>query len=326
MEETTPRAPKKIRLTRAEVYAMGISSPRKKKLTFGLVGLLLVAAMGSGLWHFQEVWLPYWFPSTQEPWAPAAAQATVESTANPMAMTSAEPPPAAALGSELDFLSAAAWDHPQFLRGIRLFNRALDLHRLFLSDRSLALLPAQVEEGALQAALAFDGLRAEAPPAVPLGDYIARCRRLVVEIRRLSRLATAPAAATQPPSPSTPRPEEPPTRPGEPWQNPDYLQGARLFNRALEQYQLFLADKSRTERLKPIEEDAFQAAKKFEALRGQEPEHIPLGDHINQCYKLIADCRRQNLESASPETGKPLGNGLAGPSHRPALPAYPPPQ
>jgi len=86
-----------------------------------------------------------------------------------------------------------------------------------------------------------------------------------------------------------------------------------------------LANKSRTELLKPIEEDAFLAAKKFEAIRTQAPTNLSVGDHISQCYKLISDCRRQNLEEGSSATDQPRDRGTTGPSHRPALPAYQPP-
>ena len=58
---------KKIRLTKSEVYAMGISSPKKKRIAFGLVGLLILAAAGNLLWYFQDVWLPYWFPAENAP-------------------------------------------------------------------------------------------------------------------------------------------------------------------------------------------------------------------------------------------------------------------
>ena len=55
MEErpTQPPAPsgrKKIRLTKSEVYAMGIASPQKKRLAFGLVGLLIASVLAVVLW------------------------------------------------------------------------------------------------------------------------------------------------------------------------------------------------------------------------------------------------------------------------------------
>ena len=50
MEESQPRAPKKIRLTKSEAYAMRLSSPKKKRIAFGLVGLLVMAALGNVLY------------------------------------------------------------------------------------------------------------------------------------------------------------------------------------------------------------------------------------------------------------------------------------
>ena len=328
MEEPVPSSPKKIRLTKSEVYALQLSGPRKRKIAFGLVGLLIAAALGNVLWHFQEFWLPYWFPAGEQP-APAVAP---DNTRPPESPAPAErPAPATAparLDSQLDFLTAATWENSQFQQGVRLFNRALDLYRQAVRKPAAAA-PPQIEEDALQAARIFEALRPDAPAAVPLGSYVARCQQLVLEARQLGRPAAAPPrpAPGAAPAPPPARPDVPPYRPGEPWQHPDYLQGARLFNQALEQYKLFLADKSRTELLPPIEEAAFQAAKKFEALKGLAPDGVPLGDHITQCYKLISDCRRQNLEGGAPESdsGKPFDRGTTGPSRRPALPAYQPP-
>ena len=322
---------KKIRLTKSEVYAMGISSPKKKRIAFGLVGLLILAATGNLLWYFQDVWLPYWFPA--EP-APVPIQAVAdEKPAAPAAPArpagEAPAPVPIPAPATLDFLSATAWDHPQFIQGVRLFNQALDRFRTFQRDRRPAELLKQVEGGALQAAMAFDQIRAEAPAAVPLAEYVARCQKLAVEARNLARppSALAPAPAPKPAvAAPPPRPATPPPKPGETWQDPDFLEGAKLFNQALEQYKLFLADKSHVELLKPIEDTAFQAAKKFEAIQNSAPSTVPIGDHVSKCYRLIADCRRQNLESANPESADSAPHGkVVGPSRRPALPAYQPP-
>ena len=321
-EAAPPKASKKIRLTRAEAYAMRISSPRKKRLTFGLIGLLIAGALGGALWRFQDLWLPYWLPEQESaPAAGAPAADAAPAAGEPAAAETGTSAPGAP-NAELDFLSAAAWDHPQFQQGVRLFNQALDRLRLFSRDRAQRSLLAQIEEGAVRASQAFEPLRTEAPPAVPLAEYLARCRQLAEEARRLSR--PLPAAAAASPQ-AAPRADIPPHRAGEPWKHPDYLEGARLFNQALAQYKLFLANKARTELLKPIEEDAFQAAKKFEALKGQAPEDVPIGDHITQCYKLISDCRRQHLEGANAEPAGPFDRSTAGPNRRPALPAYRPP-
>ena len=327
MEEPVPRSPKKIRLTKSEVYAMRLSSPRKRKLAFGLVGLLIAAALGNVLWHFQEFWLPYWFPGTNQS-APAASPENAGQLAAPAGQpATATAPVPVHMEAKLDFLTAATWENSQFQQGVRLFNRALDLYRQ--TERThVNAAPPQIETDALQADRIFEALRSSAPAHIPLDGYVARCQQLAMAARQLGRpVAPAAAPASNPHlPPATARAEVPPYRPGEPWQHPDYLQGAKLFNQALEQYKQFLADKSHTELLAPIEDAAFQAAKKFEALKDQAPEGVPLGDHITQCYKLISDCRRQDLEGGESESngGKPFERGTAGPSRRPALPAYQP--
>ena len=321
-QPSPPPARKKIRLTRAEAYAMGLRSPRKRKLAFSLGGLLVAVALGNVLWHFQDLWLPYWLPAESS--APPAATPAVPD-AVPAAAETAASTDAATEAAPLDFLSAAAWDDARFHSGVRRFNQALDRHRQFLRDRQPAALLPQIEEGAAQAARLFAELRPAAPAAVPLAEYAERAERLAAEARRLARPAPPPAApAPAPAGGSAPAAASVPFQPGQPWAHPDYQQGARLFNQALEQYKVFLADKSRLELLKPIEDAAFQAAKKFEALKGQAPEGVPLNDHITQCYKLISDCRRQHLEGANAEPANPFDRGTAGPARRPALPAYQP--
>ena len=317
-QPTPPPARKKIRLTRAEAYAMGLRNPRKRKLAFSLGALLVAVALGNVLWHFQELWLPYWLPA--EPPAPSAAAPTA---ARAEAETAEAAAAAAPETAPLDFLSAAVWDDARFHQGVRRFNQALDHHRQFLRDRRPATLLPQIEEGAAQAARLFTELRPAAPAAVPLAEYAERAERLAAEARRLARPAP-PQTAPAPAAGSAPAAAVP-FQPGQPWAHPDYQQGARLFNQALEQYKVFLADKSRAELLQPIEDAAFQAAKKFEALKGQAPAGVPLNDHITQCYKLISDCRRQHLEGANPEPANPFDRGTAGPARRPALPAYQPP-
>ncbi len=326
MEETPPKEPRKIRLTRAEAYAISLPGKRKKKVTFTAIGLLVAAALGYTLWHFQEFWLPYWLPN-EEP-TPEVATATDESTASTPTLSPTESEPVVAAPEErpLDYLSAAIWNHPRFHQGVKLFNQALDAQRAF-QRAPVSLHPlVQAEENTLQAIELFTSLKEISPTDVPLDEYISTTRRLVLEGRRLARdVRTAQAAATaQEQETPTPAPaataKAPPLKPGEPWQHPDFLEGARLFNQALEQYKAFQADKSRMDLLKPIEDDCFQAAKKFEALRAEAPEGVPLNQYITQCYRLISDCRRQNLESGglvrtgtavSPKHNRPLATARA---------------
>ena len=307
---------------------MGMPSPKKKRIAFGLVALLIAVALGNVLWHFQDLWLPYWFPSNAEPAGPLVQTSAASATVTVATAPAASAPAAEALPITLDFLSATAWDEPRFLQGVRLFNQALDRYRTFLQDRRPVDLLPLIEESALQAAMMFDQLKPNAPASVPLADYVARCQKLATEARNLrlpaaARLAPAPAPAPAVPAPP-PRAATPAPKPGEAWQDPDYLQAANLFNQALAQYKAFLADKSHLEMLKPIEDTAFQAAKKFESIQNQAPASVPISDHISQCYRLIADCRRQNLESgADLENSDSTSHGrVVGPNRRPALPAY----
>lgn len=328
-QQTPPAGRKKIRLTKSEVYAMGISAPKKKRLAFGAAGLLVVAVLGAALWHFQDLWLPYWLPE-QAAETPATAPETAPA-AEPLPAGASAPAAAPATApATLEFLTATAWDHPEFLRGVRLFNQALDRYRTFQRDGRPRELLQQIEDGALQAAATFAPLRAEAPAAVPLAEYVLRSHQLAQAARNLARPAAAPAPAPAVAAPPPrPKPTAPPPKPGEAWQDPDYLEGARLFNQALEQYKRFLADKTHLEQLKPVEETAFQAAKKFESLQGLAPTNVALADHISQCYRLISDCRRQHLEAGSGDAGtsdEPGARGkVVGPNRRPALPAYQPP-
>lgn len=309
---------------------MGMASPKKKRMAFGLVGLLIAVALASVLWRFQDIWLPYWFPTDTDTEQPVSLppKPTPAAPAGAAVTAPGVPTTAERLAVSLDFLSAAVWSDARFTQGVRMFNQALDRYRTFQHDHRPAELLQQAEDGALQAAVTFNQLQPEAPAEVPLADYIARCQNLATEARNLRVPAAARAAAVPAPAPvaAPPRTTTPPPKPGEAWQDPDYLQGAQLFNQALAQYKAFLADKSHLEMLKPIEETAFQAAKKFEAIQSQAPANVPVSDHISQCYRLIADCRRQNLESGNLEdAATPNRARVVGPSRRPALPAYQPP-
>lgn len=328
-EEAPPPERKKIRLTKAEAYALSMASPKKKRVAFALVGLLIAAALGNVLWHFQDHWLPFWFPEKAVEAPAAAPPATATDALPPTAATATTGESVAPITdpTALDFLSATVWDDPQFLQGVRLFNQTLDRYRAEMSSPLPPVGLEQIERNALQAAAQFSALREQAPATVPLADYIARCQQLALSARRtLNPEAAATLAPPPPPPPARPTaPPEPamPLKPGETWQDPEYLLGANLFNRALAQYRAFLNNKTQAHLLKEIEDNAFQAAKTFEAIKPRAPEGVPIADHIAQCYRLISDCRRQNLErgAGAPATGGAQGN-VVGPRHRPALPAY----
>jgi len=311
--EVKSTATKTIRLTRAEVYAMRLRTPRKKRLAFSLVGLLIAAALGNVLWYFQDHWLPFWLPpetSVQlEPEAapPAARDA---STAAPMPPPAVSPEPDEE--AKLDFLSAALWDDPRFILGVRTFNQAFDRYRRFLNDRTQAPLLPQIETGAAEAVKIFEALRPEAPPAIPVAAYAERGKNLLAEIARLRQPAVPVAAAA-------PRkvPAEDLRR------HPDFQNASRLFNQALEQFNQFKANTSRTELLDPVEDLARQAGEKFEALKPQASPsfHPELDRLIHQSYGLVSACRGARLKA-----GESRSSPAGGPKRRrPPLPAYQPP-
>ena len=316
MEEFRPEPPapssaatKTNRLTRAEIYAMKIAKPRRRPMAFLLGSLATAAILGSALWLLRDYWLPYWLPEPIAAEAPSPAAAPEAPTPPAVLPPPAAPePPVAAFAPEtLDFLSAAAWDHPPFLQAVRAFNQALERSRPARAGGNDAPLLARIEETGTRAAGVFDSLAGEAPAAVPLAAYAAQARRLAAEARQL---------AAPPPAPAPP----PELTAEEMRKDPDFLEAARLFNRALEQFNLYRADTSRTDRLGPAEDFARQAGQKFEALKQRAPEHFfrELDRHIHQSYGIVSACRGAQLQRGGATTSPEP----AGPSRRPALPAY----
>ena len=315
-----PPGRRKIRLTKSEAYAMGLSAPRKKGLAFGLIALLVAAVLGNVLWHFQDLWLPFWLPEE-----PAAPEAAMPAAPPEPAAPAADTPAAAALTpapAALEYLSAAVWDHPQFQQGVKMFNLALDDCRQFQQAPASLTPLIRAEQGALQAAQVFAALRPDAPAGVPIGDCEARSQQLLARIRTLAKAAAPAPAAAAPAAPVMPDIDPQVMK-----QDPGYLAGARLFNQAVENFKLYQANPARKDLLDPTEEAARQAAETLEDLKMRMPGnvHAELDRQIHQCYGLVSACRGQRLEKeGTGETGKPFERGTAGPSRRPALPAYQP--
>jgi len=323
MEESTPKKQKTIRLTKTEAYAMQMERPKKKKLTFFLVGGLIAAALGTVLWIFQDAWLPYWFPTAEE--SGPVIEEVVSEGESPSPTESVTPPAAAALIIPLDFLSAATWDHPRFRQGVRLFNQALDRYHLFLASPQDMDLLAQVAEGTRQAGRVFQSLKPVEPSSAPLDHALDQCRRLLAAVQE-SRQKSASVKAP----PTAPRPSPPRIQAGEIEQHPEFQKGAGLFNQALDQFNQYKAQTTRKELLKPTEDLARQAAQTFEALKRQTPEqiHDEIDRYIHQCYGIVSACRQQQLEAegAKSAVSGTFNRGTAGPSRRQALPAYQPPK
>lgn len=323
--ERPAAGPKTIRLTRAEAYALKLARPRKRSATFLVAGLLLAVILGSVLWLFQDWWLPWWLPENQSTDTPAAETAVPPGAPapapalQPAPSSSAAPGPAAS--GELTYLSVALWDHPDFVQAVRLFNRALDRQR---ASTGAPVSPEEliaIGRDAAAAGRQFEALKPGAPAGVPLDGYVAAARRLTEEIRRQLSEQTARAAADS-------RPAESPPSDGSYKSLPDYREGARLFNQALEHFNHFKAHPDRLDRLDPAEDLARQAGQKFEAVKRQSAaaDHAALDRLIHQCYGLVSACRGARLSGGDgAETETPsFDRGTTGPRRRPALPAYQP--
>ena len=304
-----------LRVKKSDIKAMKrrhALSP-KKKAAFGAVGALVALILAIVLWFVRDSWLPYWqdrFATAEVPAAiplPDDADATADA---PTSDTASAPVAALPDGplpdpATLTYFSAAGWPDESFRQAVRHFNAAFDAYRAFLSDdtssRPLAIAETEV--------LASLNLLREIAPSAPDGmrgeigdDYLA-ARSLLAEVRRLARSPGASAAEAAKRAPASPA--DPGATP-KTWKNPDYLEGARAYNRAVAKYKEFLADKANKQALlKEIEDEAFAAAKKFESLKDSAPAGIPLQEHITQCYKLISDCRRQQLGSPAQQSTGP---------------------
>jgi hypothetical protein len=323
--ERPPAGPKTIRLTRAEAYALKLARPRKRSARFLVAGLLLAIILGSVLWLFQDWWLPWWLPESQSTDAPAAETAALPAAPAPAPAPLPSPSPSAApapaASGELTYLSAALWDHPDFVQAVRLFNHTLDRRR---AAKGASVPPEEliaIGRDAAAAGRQFDALKPGAPAGVPLDAYVAAARRLTEDIRRQLSVQAARAAENS-------KPAEAPASDGTYKTLPDYREGARLFNQALEHFNHFKAHPDQLDRLDPAEDLARQAGQKFEAVkrRSAAADHAAIDRLIHQCYGLVSACRGARLrEGDSPSTAAPaFDRGTAGPRRRPALPAYQP--
>jgi len=318
-----PKKKKTIRLTKTEAYAMQMERPKKKKLTFFLVGLFLVAVLGGLLWFFQNLWLPYWLPADEETGIPIETASSGEEPVPPSTSAPIQAPSAVTV--PLDFLSAAAWDHPKFHQGVRLFNQSLDRYRTYLKPPRNPELLAQAAEGTRQAGRTFQSLKPVEPSDEPLPHALEQCRRLMKKVQKSQK-----SLLTQHPVASPSRPALPRIKASELEQHADFKKGAKQFNQALDQFDQYKAKPSRKELLKPTEDLAREAAQTFEALKRQAPAEMveEIDRHIHKCYGIVSACRQQQLEAEGAKSTTPgtFNRGTARPSRRPVLPAYQPTQ
>lgn len=83
------------------------------------------------------------------------------------------------------------------------------------------------------------------------------------------------------------------------WRDPDFIAGARLYNRAIDR----LDDYTRSVRsgypnprmLDGIEDILQQAVAYFKSCQSRAPANVPIKRYIDNCYKMIAKCRHSKL-------------------------------
>lgn len=114
--------------------------------------------------------------------------------------------------------------------------------------------------------------------------------------RDFLRQDSAPAESAEPATEepawddAPPAPAEDTSRDGI-WRNDDFLKGARLFNQALADYNTFQSTRQNRAILPTVAENCRLAIEHFEACRDLAPEHIDIGQYIDQCYGMIANVR-----------------------------------
>lgn len=298
--------------------------PPKKKVAFGLAASGVAVVLAGVLWFLRDSWLPFWQDVVPSSGTGNAVSADADTAGGEDAAEASEAEGAAEAGAPalpidgplpppetLTYFSAAGWGDESFRQAVRHFNAGFDAYRAFLADDTSSRPLAVAETETIAALKLLQEIAGDAPDGMrnEVANDVLQARSLLAEVRRLARdpSASAKAAAAKPSAADAPLADG--ANGSKIWKNPDYLEAARTFNRAVAKYREFLGDKAGKQALlKEIEDDAFAAAKKFESLKPSAPAGIPLQDHITQCYKLISDCRRQQLESPS----RPDGNGNKG--------------
>lgn len=226
----------------------------------------------------------------------------------------------------LDYVSAAGWGDEDWLKAVKGFNQALTKYRE-------AMVAGGTERGTLEkigrvsdvAGERFAGLEGRAPGGVEIGYARAMARKLGDEVREV--LASADRAKAEAERARAAARAAEAERMGEAgaglllqaneaaaeghavdpalWKA-EYDKAATRFNQALGFYKRFMKEKDAQATLLPqIEDLAFDAAKSFEAVRSVAGGAVPdIDAAINQCYRLISDCRRQSLEGENGPAGR----------------------
>lgn len=79
------------------------------------------------------------------------------------------------------------------------------------------------------------------------------------------------------------------------WQDPEFLQAARLFNEALEKFTTFQKTRQNRADLKVVESNCREAIQLFESCRARAPEGLSIQPFIDDCYHLISDVRHSTI-------------------------------
>ena len=235
----------------------------------------------------------------------------------------------------LEYVSAAGWDDEEWLKTVRGFNQALDRYQeaMVAGGTERAVLEKIGRVGQI-AGERFARMAQDAPETVDAGYAAAMGRKLasaVAEVLALADRAKAEAEKAR----AAARAEAAAHTGGagaellaeaaaaaqagqevdsSVWKA-EHDRAAAKFNAALKLYRKFMGGKESEAGLLPqIEELAFEAAKLFEAVRDVSGGTAPrVEESINQCYRLISDCRRQSLEGGNGGDGGASGTGAGKP-------------
>ncbi|MBU0676743.1 MAG: serine/threonine protein kinase [Verrucomicrobia bacterium] len=88
---------------------------------------------------------------------------------------------------------------------------------------------------------------------------------------------------------------EPASKQTGPWKNPVFIEGAKAFNRALDNYKRCQSGELPKTAFKQVEEDFRYAIEKFNQVRNIAPEDVPIAEYTRQSYELISACRQLTL-------------------------------
>jgi serine/threonine-protein kinase len=130
---------------------------------------------------------------------------------------------------------------------------------------------------------------------VPRGTAADFMKRKIEAAARTAAPQAARAEAAEP-APLEPSFEEPPsaekTEAVVRWNDPTFVQGAKLYNAALEAYLQYQRTRKNPEVLKQIDAHCREAVRLFESCKGRAPAGFDLDGHISNAYHLLSDAQQ----------------------------------